>query len=198
MTKVELRRAFLAQRIALPVGDVERRSQLIAEQFFTYFKAERLADIPSFVHSFLPIRRYNEVDTWPIIKGIWTTFDHMAISVPVTDQATRQMRHCTIFPDTLIVENSIGIPEPAVDSRYETDLKYIIAVIVPLLAFDKRGHRVGYGGGYYDRFGSERVPNSRKIGLSLFDPVEEIDDIEPTDVPLDVCITPTRIWHFSK
>jgi 5-formyltetrahydrofolate cyclo-ligase len=72
------------------------------------------------------------------------------------------------------------------------------AVLVPLLACDQRGHRVGYGGGFYDRFLAECRPGALFIGLSLLDaePLAEIADVLPTDVPLHACITPGGVWNF--
>jgi 5-formyltetrahydrofolate cyclo-ligase len=197
MTKAELRQKSLINRRALTMSEVNRRSQLIAGHFFTYFEHNGLANAPATIHSFLPIRRHNEVDTWPIIECLWKKFGHIQISVPVVDQATHQMEHYTIFPNTPLVENRLGIPQPAVGSRYKTDLEHITAVLVPLLAFDQQGHRVGYGGGYYDRFLAASVPNSRKIGLSLFAPVKQIDNVELTDVKLDACITPDQVYKFD-
>ena len=69
-------------------------------------------------------------------------------------------------------------------------------VIVPLLAYDKEGHRVGYGKGYYDKFLEKCNPHTMTVGLSFFDPVKEITDIEPFDVPLNYCITPKKLWVF--
>lgn len=198
MTKLELRKEFLAQRKALTPAEVKRRSQLIAGHFFDYFQNEGLADLPAFVHSFLPIRRHNEVDTWPIITCFRARFPQIDISVPVMEPGARQMEHYTLFPETPLVENKLGIPEPAPESRYETDLLSVKTVLVPLLAFDYQGHRVGYGGGYYDRFLAKDVPHGRRIGLSLFGPVESINDVDATDVRLDACITPTRVYRFAR
>ncbi len=71
-------------------------------------------------------------------------------------------------------------------------------VLVPLLAFDRRGHRVGYGKGFYDRFLAGCRSDARKIGLSLFAPVVAIDDIGSQDVALDAVVTPDRVWTFGK
>ena len=169
---------------------------MITEHFFNYVETESLADEPAAVHSFLPIRRHNEVDTWPIITSFWANFRYITISVPVIDTDTRQMTHYTLFPETPLVDNKLGIPEPVIQDKLQTDLRLVKAVLVPLLAFDLQGHRVGYGGGYYDRFLAEDVPHSRKIGLSLFGPVDSINDVEATDVRLDACITPTQVYRF--
>lgn len=197
MIKSELRSQFLKARKALLPNEVKHRSQLITRRFFDYVEANRLADEPSLVHTFLPIRRQNEVDTWPIIDCFWEKFGHLTIVVPVADMKTGQMHHYALFPNTPLTENALGIPEPTVGDRPETNLTLLSVVIVPLLAFDRHGHRVGYGGGFYDRFLGECPPRCYKIGVSLFDPIDAIDDVTETDIKLDVCITPTQTWYFS-
>ena len=76
------------------------------------------------------------------------------------------------------------------------DEKEIDLVLVPLLCFDKKGFRVGYGKGFYDRFLSKCRSDVLKIGLSYFKPVEKIEDVRDFDVALDYCITPKGVWHF--
>jgi 5-formyltetrahydrofolate cyclo-ligase len=69
-------------------------------------------------------------------------------------------------------------------------------VLIPLLAFDRKGHRVGYGKGYYDRFLRTCRKDVVKIGFSYFDPVEKIEDASRYDVRLNYCITPNDIYRF--
>lgn len=190
MTKEVLRTAFLAKRKSLTADEVARLSQCIATNFFNYFEQNGLADTTTTIHTFLPIKRRHEVDTWCIINPLWTNYSHIHISVPVTDEYNNQLLNYTLFPGTPLVANRLGIPEPAIGSRYETDLSQIGIVLIPLLAFDKQGHRVGYGGGYYDRFLANCRPDCLKVGLSLFEAVDEITDVESTDIKLDVYITP--------
>jgi 5-formyltetrahydrofolate cyclo-ligase len=71
-------------------------------------------------------------------------------------------------------------------------------IIVPLLTFDKQGHRVGYGKGYYDRFLKTCRTDSLKIGLSFFPPEEKITDIDSNDFPVDQVITPERVYAFTN
>ena len=66
-------------------------------------------------------------------------------------------------------------------------------IFVPLLAYDKKGHRVGYGKGYYDRFLKECKDDCIKIGFSFFEPEDSIEGVNRHDVKLDYCITPERI-----
>ena len=67
---------------------------------------------------------------------------------------------------------------------------------MPLLAFDSKGNRVGYGKGFYDTFLSECQPGTIKIGLSLFDAEPIIEDTSKLDVSLNYCVTPNRIYEF--
>jgi 5-formyltetrahydrofolate cyclo-ligase len=71
-------------------------------------------------------------------------------------------------------------------------------VIVPLLAFDKQGNRLGYGKGFYDRFLSDCRPDVIKAGTSYFEPEERFEELDQYDVPLDLCITPNNIWKFNS
>ena len=194
MTKSALRHQFLAQRRALSAEDVASRSRAIAERLFGTF----LADTKklTIVHTFLPIARQNEVDTWPIVHRIWQDFTGVRVAIPVTDVATNQLAHYVITSETSLIENRWGIPEPEPGNCPVIGSQLIDVVLVPLLAFDTHGHRVGHGKGYYDRFLAECRPDCLKIGLSLFEPVEQIDDVEPTDVQLDACITPERVHFF--
>ena len=88
--------------------------------------------------------------------------------------------------------NEYHIPEPVNGNEFldKPDL-----VIIPLLAFDKKGYRVGYGKGFYDRFLQNIT--TQKIGLSLFDTTEEIIDVHLNDIRLDKCITPNGIIDFK-
>lgn len=190
MTKAALRTQFLSQRKALLPNDVAERSAAIANRFFLEHSI-----ISGTLHLFLPIDRQNEVDTWLIIRQLWRDFPAVRVVVSVTDMVTNQLTHYPLLPDMTLTENRWGIPEPLSDAAPipATDFD---SVLVPLLAFDRQGHRVGYGKGYYDRFLANCRPDCRKIGLSLFGPIDRITDVEPTDVQLDGCLTPERTYYF--
>jgi 5-formyltetrahydrofolate cyclo-ligase len=96
--------------------------------------------------------------------------------------------------NTRIKKNAYNIPEPV--DGIEVPSHKIDVVFVPLLAFDKKGHRVGYGKGFYDKFLSECKPDVIKIGLSFFDPEELITDVFEGDVKLDYCVTPNEVHSF--
>jgi 5-formyltetrahydrofolate cyclo-ligase len=197
MNKATLRQQFLAQRRALSAEEVSIHNQLITLQFFDFLKENTLASESGVIHTFLPIIRQNEVDTWPIIRRIWEDFSHIQVAVPVTNASAHTLSHYLLSPATPLIENRWGIPEPVSAGNQLLPSDVFSLVLIPLLAFDQQGHRVGYGGGFYDRFLSECRPDCLKIGLSLFGPIERIDDVEPTDIQLDACITPWQIYRFS-
>ena len=197
MHKVTLRRQFLTERKTLTTGEVKRRSELIARHFFDFLTTNNLTDVPAIIHTFLPIQWQNEVDTWSIIHFLWSNYAHLNVAVPVIDDSDHTLRHYRLFPQTQLVENRWGIPEPITTDFQSLQPPDFDIVLVPLLAFDQHGQRVGYGGGFYDRFLAECRPNCQKVGLSLFIPIERIDDIELTDIPLDACITPERVYRFK-
>ncbi len=198
MTKSALRQQFLAQRRALSAEEVTHRSLAIAEFFWASNSRRVGLTLPAqgILHTFLPIVRQNEVDTWLIIYRIWQDFPAIQVAVSVTNTMTNRLDHYALTPQTPLIENRWSIPEPQQDNRTAIDSEQIDLVLVPLLAFDRQGHRVGYGKGYYDRFLAECRPDCLKIGLSLFEPVERIADTELTDVRLNVCLTPNQVYFF--
>ncbi|GAB3980555.1 5-formyltetrahydrofolate cyclo-ligase [Spirosoma terrae] len=193
MTKAELRRQFLSQRKALPKEAIEAKSQQICQLFL----GQEWVKPQSTIHTFLPISRQNEVNTWPIVHRLWQEFPQVQVAVSVTDTEAYQLTHYVLTPDSILVENRWKILEPLAEGALPISTRTIDIVLVPLLAFDQTGHRVGYGAGFYDRFLADCRPDCLKIGVSLFEPIVQIDDTDETDIALDVCITPDKIWFFS-
>ncbi|TYZ13482.1 5-formyltetrahydrofolate cyclo-ligase [Hymenobacter lutimineralis] len=190
MTKAALRRAALAARRALPEAEVIRRSHLLTEQFFRHLLVAEW----QWLHMFLPIPHQHEPDMWPLIRALWAQHPYLQLAVPVVQPDGQTLRHFHLTPDTELVMNRWGIPEP-VDAT-EVFPPQLDAVLVPLLAFDESGHRVGYGKGFYDRFLMECHPEAVRIGVSLEPPVPRIADAWPGDVRLHACLTPEKVWWF--
>jgi 5-formyltetrahydrofolate cyclo-ligase len=195
MLKADLRKQYLIRRRALSADEVTQQSQQITTRLLALLSTLPV-DKLSILHTFLPIQRHNEVDTWLIVHQLWDQYPHIQLAVPVTDMAQSTMRHYVITPATIFVANRLGIPEPLTNgSQIQPDELSI--VLVPMLVFDQKGQRVGYGGGFYDRFLAQCQPDCLKIGLSLFEPIDQISDGAETDIPLDGCITPDAYWRFS-
>jgi 5-formyltetrahydrofolate cyclo-ligase len=96
--------------------------------------------------------------------------------------------------ETVYQENDYDIAEPV--SGQEVSAEDIDCVFVPLMSFDTRGYRVGYGKGFYDRYLVTCRQDVIRIGFSYFDPVDCIKDINEFDVPLNICITPNKLYEF--
>ena len=188
MDKAQLRQAYRVRRTALSEDDYQRENQRLVDQLFAAYAFEGT------VHCFLPAERQREVNTWPIIQRLWI-MPSVQVLAPRCGSSGNTLSHHALTPSTRLQNNRWDIPEPVGAQEYSPST--IDWVLVPLLAFDRRGHRVGYGKGFYDRFLAECRFGTRKIGLSLFPPVEVIDDVNPQDVALDAVATPDQVWVFK-
>ncbi len=148
------------------------------------------------VHVFMPINKHNEIDTFSILDYLKQEHPMTKIVIPRTD--LNKMEILNILYDhqhTVLRRSSYEIPEPLYGKLIPPE--EIDLIFIPLLAFDLKGNRVGYGKGFYDRFLSRCKPDVKKIGLSFFEPVDTIDDVNEFDIPLDACITPYKTWNFK-
>ena len=191
MTKAELRRHFRQRRRAVSDGEVTALNQALTARFF----AEIHLAAVRFLHAFLTAERLREVDTFPLLNRLHDEFPQIQLVVPKTDFAASELTHVTWQPGEPLFPNAYGLPEPT--GGKEVSPGELDLILVPLLAFDRRGQRVGYGGGFYDRFLDQCRPDALKLGLSWFDPVDEITDATTHDVPLDACLTPTFFHRFT-
>lgn len=140
------------------------------------------------LHVFLPIRQLSEVDTWPLVKFMQRHHPGIAVYTAIPP--------LQLNPDSTVKNDPSGVPQPA-GTRPLPPGSPIDLILVPLLAFDQRGHRVGYGRGCYDRFLAE-FPAAQKIGLSYrFGYVAEEIEAEAHDVALDMVITEEGVFRFG-
>lgn len=188
MNKSELRQLYLEQRASLTVSAVSEMSLQISNRFFEKIDLKGI----NALHAFISIRKFNEVGTSVIYEKIWRDLPYIITAAPRSDVARGEIESVVFDRRTDWRENRWGIREPL--GTELIDPQDIDIVIVPLLCFDKRGHRVGYGKGFYDRFLAKCRQNCLKVGLSFFPPLEMITDTSETDVPLDIFITPNEIY----
>ena len=185
--KSTIRKQVLEQRKALTDAEFLTLNQLLLAQF----KSFDFSGVNS-IHVFLPIVNKREPDTFLMIDWLQETYPHIHLVVSRSNFEDHSMSHHPFVKDDL-KESSYHIPEPQTTTIFEGKIDL---VLVPLLAFDRRGYRVGYGKGFYDRFLSEI--ETVKVGVSLFDVLqEEISDVHDNDIRLDCCITPSRIIKFE-
>jgi 5-formyltetrahydrofolate cyclo-ligase len=189
MTKTELRKLYLEKRSGLSADEVASMGTAISDAFFFTVNIAAIRNL----HCYLPIDRFNEPDTKLILERIWQEFPEIVTSVPRIDYATGELASVIYSSTCPVVQNKWGLSEPEGGTVLHPEA--VDLAIVPLLCFDERGFRVGYGKGYYDRFLARCRPNCLKVGLSFFPPVEKIEDVHEHDVPLDLFITPESVHH---
>ncbi len=189
MTKKELRTIYKEKRAALQHNAVDKMQDLILINF-------QQLSLPFFeyLHIYLPSPSHIEVDTFPIMEYLNFINPGLRIVIPKTNIDEGTMQHYIYDDNTVLVKNKYDIMEPEggeMISEHQIDL-----VLVPLLAFDEKGNRVGYGKGFYDRFLNRCREDVIKIGLSFFEAEKQIDDTDDFDISLTYCISPGKIYEF--
>ncbi|WP_047549845.1 5-formyltetrahydrofolate cyclo-ligase [Psychroserpens sp. Hel_I_66] len=187
MTKAQLRKAYRLLRKKLSEEDIETKSLDIANQLLKLPIWDK-----SFYHIFLSITEQKEINTDYILSILSGKDKHIVISK--SDFETFEMTHYLLSDNTKLKKNKWNIPEPV--SGIKIDTEQIEVVFIPLLVFDKKGNRIGYGKGFYDKFLAQCQPNTLKVGLSFFSAENEISDIYKNDITIDYCVTPSSIYQF--
>ncbi len=180
-SKESLRKTALAKRRALSSADYDRRNNSLCEQLNTLLGARNIQS----VHFFLPIRKNNEPDLTSLFPELWES--GVKIMVSKTNFETKDMTHYWLTPETTLVINNIGIPEPF--EAESANLNDAELIIVPLLLGDKLGNRIGYGGGFYDRMLTSF--KGQTIGVSLAPLVDKLPT-EEWDIPLNSILFPLK------
>ncbi len=186
MNKSQIRSRYKALRETLSDDFIKDKSLLLANQLLKI----PIWDKNTF-HVFLPIEKQKEIDTTFLLPLLQGKDKHIVLPKMV---APKQLQHFLLTDQTVLKTNSLGIPEPV--SGIEIPVISLDVVFVPLLAFDSKGHRIGYGGGYYDRFLADCRTDCIKIGLSFFEEENEIFVTEDTDIALNYCVTPKQIYAY--
>ena len=188
MTKSELRIKYKALRQSLTETQIDDYSLAIANQLLSLDIWDK-----SFYHIFLTIEEQKEVNTDYILNILAGKDKHIVISKSNFEDYS--MSHFLLTDSTTIKKNNYNIPEPI--DGIEIQSSQLEVVFIPLLVFDKTGNRIGYGKGFYDRFLEQCKPETIKIGLSFFEPEEEISDFSKNDVKLNYCVTPHKSYRFK-
>lgn len=192
-TKKYLRQVFQQKRNELSTEEIEEKSKKIFNHFFSLIVVEKT----SVGHIFLPISKKKEVDTFIVLREIWEKYPQITTLTSIMNWENQSLTHIKITKNSTFVENQWKILEPMIEN--ENDIyspEKIDWVIIPLLAFDEKGYRVGYGKGFYDKFLATCNDKILKIGVSFFPAIHRIEDINNFDVQVDCCITPNEIFNF--
>jgi 5-formyltetrahydrofolate cyclo-ligase len=172
--------AFARRRIAFetaPPGQAGRLSEVLAGY----------RGVP--LSGYLPIR--TEISP---VAAMAEAAAHGPVGVPVIQRAGLPLEFSRWEPDAPLREGPFGAMVPEVDAFFDPEI-----LVVPLVAFDLTGGRLGYGGGFYDRT-LERLRACRAtlaIGFAFDAQQADALPLEPTDQPLDMIVTESRIIEVA-
>ncbi len=189
MVKKEIRKVYSGKRLVLADEEINELTAEIIE----HFRVLNLQGVQVLL-SYYPLAERKEFNVALCEQLHLLNNPSAQIAWPKLSEDMVTMEAVVIDKSTVLTKNRFNIFEPSGGDIVQPQL--IDAVFVPLLAFDVKGYRVGYGKGFYDRFLARCAQDVVKIGFSFFEAVESIEDINEFDVPLNYCITPSRVYEF--
>jgi 5-formyltetrahydrofolate cyclo-ligase len=188
MRKQEARALFQTRRAAVTPAEAAKLDDLLLISF-------QQAPIPYLqnVLSFYPAEDKAEPDTFLVMRFLQFSNPGLSVAFPRIKKGG-EMEAIVPLHEDAFAHNAYNIMEPSAGEAVDPLL--LDMVLVPLLAFDEQGNRAGYGKGYYDRFLARCRPDCLKVGISYFDAVTLLEDANEFDIPLDLCITPHKVYVF--
>ena len=175
MDKTELRREIRARKRAMTEEEIETRSAKLAQLFF----ASEAYQNAKTIYGYLPYNQ--EVRTVPMLERALKDEKKVAVPKVYGDE----MKFLYLNDLNAVAKGYAGIPEPIADEPVAQDETAL--VLMPGLAFDPQGHRIGYGGGFYDKFLAAE-PNHPTLALCYeFQMLPKLD-VEDHDIPVDTVL----------
>ncbi|HEX2031796.1 MAG TPA: 5-formyltetrahydrofolate cyclo-ligase [Actinomycetota bacterium] len=179
--KTELRRRMLALRAAIPPSDRLGMAASVEERLFALPEVDRARTVMLF-YSF-----GSEIETGPMARRVLR--EGKRLLLPYLEAGA--MEAAEVLARDELLPSGYGPREPA--RRVAVDPATVAVVVTPGLAFDRRGHRLGYGGGHYDRFLERLAPRAVRVGIGFSAQlVDRIPD-EPGDQRLDLVVTDREV-----
>jgi 5-formyltetrahydrofolate cyclo-ligase len=180
-TKQQLREQAKQSRAAIPEGEASQKTRAIRE---------RLGDLlDGHTEIMIYVSKDPEVETQGIIADLLAAGKR--VIVPIIERETCTLRLSYLNDLSVLVPSTFSVPEP-IGHEIPARPADVEVVVVPMLAYDQNGNRLGYGAGYYDRF-LERYPHPVKIGIAYA--CQEVAHLpaEPNDVTMDYIVTETAV-----
>ena len=175
MNKQELRRTIRERKRAMTEEEIVERSNALAEKFYNT-PAYQAA---STIYGYLPYNQ--EVRTVPMLQRALDEGKRVAVPKVYGEE----MRFIYLEDLTQVSKGYAGIPEPIADAPVAEDQRAL--VLMPGLAFDPQGHRIGYGGGFYDKF-LAKEPHHPTLALCYEFQMQAHLDTEEFDIPVDTVL----------
>lgn len=175
MNKQDLRRTIRERKRAMTEEEIVERSNALAEKFYN----SPAYQAASTIYGYLPYNQ--EVRTVPMLQRALDEGKRVAVPKVYGEE----MRFIYLEDLTQISKGYAGIPEPIADAPVAEDKQAL--VLMPGLAFDPQGHRIGYGGGFYDKF-LAKEPHHPTLALCYEFQMQAHLDTEEFDIPVDTVL----------
>lgn len=188
MTKKELRQQMTERLKKLSKPEYEQKAYQIAETLSDTVEWQQNDVIG------ITVSRFPEVDTWQLIRRAWE--QNKNVAVPKCHPQTKMMSFHKLERFTQLEESFFGLFEPIEDATEEIPKESIGLLLVPGLIYNAKGYRVGFGGGYYDRFLAEFSGDTISLAFSC-QLVDKLP-IEKHDIPVSKVITEEEILHTHE
>jgi 5-formyltetrahydrofolate cyclo-ligase len=182
--KGDIRKRILQARNAMAGGELASGSRVIVRRLTELDQIRRASTLMVYLDF------GSEVLTEDLI--LWGWGEGKRIAVPLCRPVSRELIACRIEGFDEIECGHYGIREPKADILRPVPSGELDAVVVPAVAFDRRGHRLGYGGGYYDRF-LPGAPRATRIGVAFARQIVPEIPADPHDVTMDCIVTEREI-----
>ncbi|WP_025902724.1 5-formyltetrahydrofolate cyclo-ligase [Tatumella sp. UCD-D_suzukii] len=186
----QIRAQIRRQRQALSPQQQQQAAQQVAERALSLPLLAQARNVALFL-SF-----DGELDTRPLISRLWQRGQQVYLPV-LHPFSTGQLLFIRYLPDTPLNPNRYGIPEPSLNLTELAPLDTLDIILVPLVAFDARGQRLGMGGGFYDRT-LQHWQQHGVLPAGLAHCCQQVPALptEQWDIPLPVIITPEKVWQW--
>ncbi len=184
-SKQELRQRLKKERFAIPQDEREKKSKKICSCL--------IETIKNYSPVMVYVSKPAEVNTETLITGLIAK-GHRVI-VPIIEKETVSLRLSYLDDPSVLIESTFHVPEP-IGSEIPARPEEVRVAIIPVLGFDRKGNRLGYGSGYYDRFLAKN-PNIKRIGLAFA--CQEITAVpcDENDVKMDLVVTEAGIYRCA-
>lgn len=193
LSKKELRAELRSRRRALTRGQQRQAALGLGRQFKQLASTQRIHSIAVY------FANDGELDPTALIHWCWATGKEVFLPVlhPVR---RRELLFLPYRPETRLARNRLGIPEPVASDNLPRPLWTLDLILTPLVGFDAQCHRMGMGGGFYDRTLAPafngRTPR-RPLLMGLAHECQKVEQlpVDPWDIPLDAVITDKAIYR---
>lgn len=193
----QLRQQVRARRRELSAAERQRAARAVARHLESWPVLTRAIRIAAYWAC------DGELDPEPVLQWAWAT-DRQVLLPVLTGESAQPLQFAPYRPGEPLRRNRFGIPEPEIAATEWVQPADLDLVLVPLVAFDSTGTRLGMGGGFYDRGFAFRCgvrdPNRRPCLLGVGYEFQNCAGLvrQPWDVPLDAAVTEQGLYEFSS